>query len=78
MINHSFFGDDKTHVVCIIKHDFYLLFTDQEGIKKNLVLHNIQSKEEMNSIIKEVVSTDTIPEYIKDDVIEVLSTYIPK
>lgn len=75
MINHSYFGEDKTHVVSIIKHDFYLLITDQEGIKKNLVVHNIQIKEEIDSIIREVESTDTIPEYIKQDVIDVIVSY---
>jgi hypothetical protein len=77
MINHSYFGENKTHVVSIVKNDFYLLFTDQEGVKKNLVVHNIQSEEEMDSIIAEVESTDSIPEYIKEDVIDVIVS-IPK
>ena len=76
--NHSFFSENKTHVVSIVKNDFYLLFTDQEGIKKKLIAHNFQSKEEIDSIIGEVESTDSIPEYIKEDVIDViLSIHIP-
>ena len=71
MIEYSFFAENKTHIVIIIENNFYLMFTEQEGITHKLLTHVIQ-KNDFILIIDKVEKTDEIPEYIKKYVLEII------
>jgi len=71
MIHHSFFTENKTHVVVICKSRFYLMYTDQEGVSNKLLVHNLD-EDDFNTIIDEVQNVDTIPEYLKGSIIDIL------
>ena len=71
MIKYSYFAENKTHIVIIIENNFYLMFTEQEGITHKLLTHVIQ-KNDFILIIDKVEKTDEIPEYIKKYVLEII------
>ena len=71
MIKYSYFAENKTHIVIIIENNFYLMFTEQEGITYKLLTHVIQ-KNDFILIIDKVEKTDEIPEYIKKYVLEII------
>jgi hypothetical protein len=71
MIHHSFFAENKTHVIVICKNRFYLMYTDQEGVANKLLSHNLD-EDDFNTIIDEVQNTDTIPDYLKESIIDIL------
>jgi hypothetical protein len=71
MIEYSFFTENKTHIVIIIENNFYLMFTEQEGVTRKLLTHVIQ-KNEFIFIIDKVEKTDEIPEYIKEYVLDII------
>ena len=55
----------------IIENNFYLMFTEQEGITYKLLTHVIQ-KNDFILIIDKVEKTDEIPEYIKKYVLDII------
>jgi hypothetical protein len=71
MIHHSFFAENKTHVIVICKNRFYLMYTDQEGVSNKLLAHNLD-EDDFNTIIDEVQNTGTIPDYLKESIIDIL------
>ena len=71
MIKYSYFAENKTHIVIIIENNFYLMFTEQEGITYKLLTHVIQ-KNDFILIIDKVEKTDEIPEYIKKYVLDII------
>ena len=71
MIKYSYFAENKTHIVIIIENNFYLMFTEQEGITYKLLTHVIQ-KNDFILIIDKVEKTDEIPEYIKNYVLDII------
>jgi len=47
------------------------MYTDQEGVSNKLLVHNLD-EDDFNTIIDEVQNVDTIPEYLKGSIIDIL------